>query len=171
MLNKTHLFLLIFFFTLSGCATRTYSVVKDRVDQDLGAGNRGYLHGKAPADENAQRKTTRETKVLEIELPNFMRLKRPAKKSAVIKPEAIDSKEAVAEAQPEKSSSEVFEKYTVQKGDTLQKIYQKLYGSTKKWQKIFEANKDILSAPNKIYPGQIINVPAVPKMEPAENLK
>jgi len=71
------------------------------------------------------------------------------------------------------------EKYTVQKGDTLQKISKKFYGTTKKWQKIYAANQDTLKGPNKIYPGQTIDVPLDPEasqgaealMETEENLK
>ncbi|RKY32884.1 MAG: peptidoglycan-binding protein LysM [Candidatus Omnitrophota bacterium] len=51
------------------------------------------------------------------------------------------------------------EKYTVEKGDTLQKISQKFYGTTRKWQMLFEVNKDKLKAPDKIYPGQVIDIP------------
>jgi nucleoid-associated protein YgaU len=66
------------------------------------------------------------------------------------------------------------EKYKVQKGDTLQKISQKFYGTTKKWQKIYEANKDTLKGPDKLYPGRTINIPvdsAGKLKEPSENLK
>jgi len=62
--------------------------------------------------------------------------------------------------------------YIVGKGDTLQKISQKFYGTTKKWVKIYEANKDALKGPNKIYPGQSINIPTDNTLqEPKENLK
>lgn len=46
--------------------------------------------------------------------------------------------------------------YTVESGDNLSKIGEK-YGIT--WQQIFEANKDILSDPDKIYPGQELKIP------------
>lgn len=45
--------------------------------------------------------------------------------------------------------------YVVKKGDTLSKIAKK-YHTT--WKKLYEKNKDIISNPNKIYPGQIINI-------------
>ena len=48
--------------------------------------------------------------------------------------------------------------YTVQSGDTLQKISQKLYGTTKKWHKLYLLNKDILKSPDKIHPGMVIKV-------------
>ena len=46
--------------------------------------------------------------------------------------------------------------YTVVAGDNLTKIGQK-YGIT--WQQVFEANKDIISDPDKIYPGQELKIP------------
>jgi nucleoid-associated protein YgaU len=46
--------------------------------------------------------------------------------------------------------------YTVVSGDNLTKIGEK-YGIS--WQQIFEANKDILKDPDKIYPGQELKIP------------
>ncbi len=45
--------------------------------------------------------------------------------------------------------------YTVKSGDTLSKIAQDVYGNGD-YMKIFEANKPLLSDPNKIYPGQVL---------------
>lgn len=47
--------------------------------------------------------------------------------------------------------------YTVQPGDSLSKIAQKYSGLT--WQKIFEANKDQISNPDLIKPGQVLKIP------------
>ena len=49
--------------------------------------------------------------------------------------------------------------YTVVKGDTLSKIAQRQYGSAGAWTKIFEANRDILKDPDKIFPGQTLKLP------------
>jgi len=49
--------------------------------------------------------------------------------------------------------------YVVQKGDTLSKIAEEYYGDKKLSRKIFEANKDVLSVPNKIKPGQRLRIP------------
>lgn len=48
-------------------------------------------------------------------------------------------------------------KYTVQSGDTLSRIGSK-YGVS--WQKIYEANRDKLDDPDKIYPGQELTIPS-----------
>ena len=49
--------------------------------------------------------------------------------------------------------------YTIAKGDSLSKIAKRAYGDAKAWQGIFDANKDILKDPNKIYPGQKLKIP------------
>jgi len=50
--------------------------------------------------------------------------------------------------------------YTVKKGDTLGAIAKAHYGSANLYPKIFEANKPMLSHPDKIYPGQTLRIPA-----------
>jgi len=49
------------------------------------------------------------------------------------------------------------ESYEVKAGDSLSKIAQKYPNMS--WQKIHEANKDTITDPNKIYPGQKIRIP------------
>ncbi len=44
-------------------------------------------------------------------------------------------------------------------GDTLSKIAKKYYGKAGEYMKIFEANKDQLKDPDKIYPGQDLVIP------------
>jgi nucleoid-associated protein YgaU len=41
----------------------------------------------------------------------------------------------------------------------LSKIAKQEYGNANEWNRIFEANKDILKDPNKIYPGQKLKIP------------
>ncbi len=49
--------------------------------------------------------------------------------------------------------------YTVKSGDTLSKIAAEVYGSAGDYMKIFEANKPMLSNPDKIYVGQVLRIP------------
>ena len=49
--------------------------------------------------------------------------------------------------------------YTVVSGDTLSKIAKTQYGNANDYMKIFEANKPMLSDPDKIYPGQKLRIP------------
>ncbi|MEQ1910064.1 MAG: LysM peptidoglycan-binding domain-containing protein [Vicinamibacterales bacterium] len=50
--------------------------------------------------------------------------------------------------------------YTVKSGDTLSKIAKDLLGNAGAYMAIFEANKDQLTDPNKIQPGQVLKIPA-----------
>jgi LysM repeat protein len=50
--------------------------------------------------------------------------------------------------------------HTVVAGDSLSKIAGKYYGDVQKYNVIFEANKPMLSDPDKIYPGQVLRIPA-----------
>ncbi|MBX3700465.1 MAG: LysM peptidoglycan-binding domain-containing protein [Dokdonella sp.] len=50
--------------------------------------------------------------------------------------------------------------YTVVKGDTLSKIAKHFYGNANRWREIFEANRDQLSNPDLIKPGQVLAIPA-----------
>ena len=49
--------------------------------------------------------------------------------------------------------------YTVKPGDTLSKIAKESLGNASDYQKIFEANRDQLTDPDKIKPGQVLKLP------------
>lgn len=49
--------------------------------------------------------------------------------------------------------------YTVVSGDSLSKIAKAQYGDPMKYPVIFEANRPMLSDPDKIYPGQVLRIP------------
>ena len=49
--------------------------------------------------------------------------------------------------------------YTVKSGDSLSKISKEMYGDPMKYGVIFEANKPMLSDPDKIYPDQVLRIP------------
>ena len=51
--------------------------------------------------------------------------------------------------------------YTVKKGDTLSGIARDYLGDAKEYMRIFDANKDQLTDPDKIMPGQVLKIPAV----------
>ena len=51
--------------------------------------------------------------------------------------------------------------YTVVSGDTLSKIAKEHYGDAMKYPVIFEANKPMLTDPDKIYPGQVLRIPPI----------
>jgi nucleoid-associated protein YgaU len=66
------------------------------------------------------------------------------------------SQDIVADVQ----ASQKVETYTVKAGDTLSSIAKEKLGSANAYPKIFEANRDQLSDPNKIMPGQVLKIPA-----------
>jgi LysM repeat protein len=49
--------------------------------------------------------------------------------------------------------------YTVQSGDTLSAIAKKFFGNANDYMEIFNANRDQLSDPDMIKPGQVLKIP------------
>lgn len=68
--------------------------------------------------------------------------------------EQVDDQMTVAQAEAQNSQF-----YTVQRGDTLSKISKQFYGDANQYMVIFEANKPMLTDPDKIYPGQMLRIP------------
>lgn len=52
-----------------------------------------------------------------------------------------------------------FDYYTIKKGDSLYAISQRIFRTPKKWQKIFEINRDVIKDPRLIRPGIKIKIP------------
>ncbi len=50
--------------------------------------------------------------------------------------------------------------YEVVSGDSLSKVAEHFYGNANEWKKIFEANRDQLTDPDRIKPGQMLKIPA-----------
>ncbi len=67
--------------------------------------------------------------------------------------ESVDNNMTVATPAPDSRY------HTVVSGDWLSKIAQTYYGDANKYNLIFEANKPMLSDPDKIYPGQLLRIP------------
>jgi nucleoid-associated protein YgaU len=65
----------------------------------------------------------------------------------------VDDRMTVAQPEPEAQY------YTVVRGDTLSKIAKQYYGNANAYMPIFEANKPMLTHPDKIYPGQVLRIP------------
>ncbi len=172
--------LLIAFLSLSlgavGCARITSQVVeKPRVDQEL-QGNRGFLMGAAP--EVGQRKSTRKIVQTDIELPTASELNpwRVEKKGAQAQAAAAAATQAARPVEPPAPArweepeipieppvrgepKPAVSRYTVKSGDTLEKISAKVYGDSSQWRRIYEANRDKLKSPNRIYAGQKLVIP------------
>ena len=52
------------------------------------------------------------------------------------------------------------EVYEVKSGDSLSKIAKRVYGNASDWKRIFEANRDTIKDPDKIFPGQKLKIPS-----------
>lgn len=50
-------------------------------------------------------------------------------------------------------------RYTTKKGDSLWKIAKRFYGDPYKWRRIYDANRDQLSNPNRVRPGLVLQIP------------
>ncbi|KAB7615329.1 peptidoglycan-binding protein LysM [Amylibacter sp. SFDW26] len=71
---------------------------------------------------------------------------------------AVGNVEGVAGVEDNAGGGGTF--HTVAKGDTLWAISSKTLGAGNRYMEIFEANKPMLSDPDKIYPGQVLRIPS-----------
>ncbi len=74
---------------------------------------------------------------------------------------SVDDRMTITIADVEIEAEPVAQFYAVVSGDTLGKIAKSYYGNAMKYPVIFEANKPMLSHPDKIYPGQVLRIPAL----------
>lgn len=65
---------------------------------------------------------------------------------------------SVASTAPDAPASDP-QTYTVVAGDNLSKIAKKIYGNAGDWHRIFDANRDQISNPDLIKPGQVLKIP------------
>lgn len=93
--------------------------------------------------------------------------KKPAAKPAQPQPRPQSSPLGSPQAQrpaqtqpaPAAQQGPRFEMYTVKEGDWLSKIAGRYYGDVHKWSKIYDANRDQISDPDKIKPGMVLKIP------------
>ena len=69
--------------------------------------------------------------------------------------QSVDNEMTVTHPEPEAQYHDVV------RGDTLSALAKKFYGDANKYPVIFEANKPMLTHPDKIYPGQKLRIPAL----------
>ncbi|MGE5279221.1 MAG: LysM peptidoglycan-binding domain-containing protein [Deltaproteobacteria bacterium] len=134
--------LLAVFFMATGCGMRvhTYAVDRVRPDQDLSSGNLGYVAGAPdPAQRTREENLTRRTFVTEVNFGPRAATKKGRRDKAAQRPRVTT--------------------YTVRDNDTLEQIALKIYGEAGKWKQIFEANKDRLKSPDRLYAGQVLRIP------------
>ena len=112
--------------------------------------NKFFLQGVAPS-EGAKNKVWDQIKLVN---PNWSQ---ELIADITVDPSAQPAPASTSGSQPPSSAGRT---YAVQSGDTLSKISKQFYGNANEYMKIFEANRDVLSDPNKISPGQTLKIPA-----------
>jgi len=126
------------------------------VKGDVGPGNRGYVIPEEQPVPEAPMATSRAP---------FSSGRVVIPKPAPSFPEAFEELPPVEPLTPRVVAPEVPTApvapsvYTVQKGDTLEKIAKKVYGNATRWPKIYRANRHVLTNANRVYPGQVLTIP------------
>jgi LysM repeat protein len=108
--------------------------------------NKLFVRGEAPS-QDAKNKFWNQVKLID---PSYADLTADITVSA-----AAQAASAAAPKEAPKATT-----YTVQKGDTLSGISKQFYGDAGQYMKIFSANRDQLSDPDKIQVGQVLKIPA-----------
>ncbi len=160
--------------SLAGCSVNTKLIERERVDQQI-SGNRGYFMGTPPPE--GERKATKKYYEVQVEFPSVTEESRVPKKAAQEEPAtapAVNYDASAPQGETIITDIEIEEKeeltdYTVQKGDTLQKISMKFFGTTKNWKKIFDANRDILKSPDRVRPGMVLKIPRLESIRVKES--
>jgi len=88
--------------------------------------------------------------------PDFSNVQSGASSTAPPAPKADFSNVQAGVASTAPSAAQT---YTVNKGDTLSKIAKEFYGSANRWHEIYDANRDQISNPDLIKPGQVLKIP------------
>ncbi len=117
-------------------------------------GDKLYISGKAPNEDVKNRAWDKIKSIdssysdLTCDLTIDSSMPQPAQQQA---PQTMSAGASVSGGQSRR--------YTVKPGDSLSKIAKQHYGSADQYMRIFEANRNILSDPNKIQPGQELVIP------------
>ena len=130
-----------------GTALRVLEQVGIRLQNLHIQDNKLFVRGEAPS-EAAKNKFWDQVKLVD---PSYADLTADITVSAAAA-QAASKAEAPKAAQPAT--------YTVQSGDMLSKISKQFYGDAGQYMKIFSANRDQLSDPNKIQVGQVLKIPS-----------
>ena len=133
--------------TKYGTALRVLEQVGIRLQNLHIQDNKLFVRGEAPSQE-AKNKFWDQVKLVDSSFADL---------TADITVSAAAQAASKAEAPREAAQSAT---YTVQKGDTLSKISKQFYGDAGQYMKIFSANSDQLSDPNKIQVGQVLKIPS-----------
>jgi nucleoid-associated protein YgaU len=91
--------------------------------------------------------------------PDFSDVQGGVRSTEQIKPDLSNVQSKVTSTESIAGNDDGAQTYTVAKGDNLSRIAQHFYGR-QDWKRIFDANRDQLSDPDRIQPGQVLKIPA-----------
>ena len=114
-------------------------------------GNKLLIRGEAPSAE-AKNKVWDQIKLIDASHPDLIC-------DLSVSQTATGQTPATMSAGASMSGGQNQRRYTVKAGDTLSKISQQFYGDANQYTKIFNANRSVLSDPNRISPGQQLIIP------------
>jgi LysM repeat protein len=118
-----------------------------RLDNVNMAGDKLYVKGEAPSD------------AIKNDIWNQVKLVDSSFSDLTLDLSAPTAVQATAVAAAAGAGTASGKTYTVQAGDSLGKISQHFYGKASEYMKIFDANKNILTDPDKIKPGMNLVIP------------
>ena len=124
-------------------------------------GNRGYMTG-GPAQKRSKKE--------EVTPPKKTQRSFSSEERSYYFGHPVPSSREKAELEKPSPPAPSYTTYTVKKGDTLGDISSKVYGTSRLWKHIYEANKDVLKDPNHVREGQVLRIPRIEaKMEPVSS--
>jgi len=121
-------------------------------------------HKKDKAVKKAAKQDVKKVDVKQTTTPSSAAVSKEAVTAAPVSVKKEDTVVVVGQqpvASVPKEKAKKVTTYVVKSGDTLEKIAARpeVYGDKKQWYKIFKANESKLKEPNKILPGQVLDIP------------
>ncbi len=114
-------------------------------------GDKLFIRGEAPSQE-VKNKVWDQIKLVDPSYSDLTCDITVSQQQQQTRPQTMGAGASVSGGQSER-------RYTVRPGDSLSNISQEFYGSPSEYLRIFEANRNILSDPNRIQPGQELVIP------------
>jgi nucleoid-associated protein YgaU len=127
--------------------TNTISQQQVRLQNVNMQGEKLFIRGEAPSQE-AKNKVWDQIKLVD-----------PTYSDLVADITVSEGQAATQSAAASNGRTQSVRTYMVKAGDSLSKISKEFYGSSDQYMKLFESNRDKLSDPDKIQPGQVLVVP------------
>jgi hypothetical protein len=123
--------------------------------RDLARARQEYLERKEAADEEA----TERVKELEEKVAELEEKVAAAERQATARERQLEARAKLEAYEARKAEEAKPATYTVKSGDSLSKIAKEQLGDAGRWREIYNLNRDQISDPNLIRPGQELALP------------